>query len=59
MMASNDGAIKGLALDMFFEEWDQLETLEEKLDAQFSQDIEEAVTQVMNMYINIIYKILN
>ena len=29
MMASNDGAIKGLALDMFFEEWDQLETLEE------------------------------
>ena len=40
-------SVNGLALDMFFDEWDHLEHLEEALDGQFNQEIEETIAQVI------------
>ena len=47
-MASNDvnDNVKGLALNMYFEDLDNWYISEEELDAKFDQDLEEAIAEV-------------
>ena len=42
-MSVNDGDVRGLALDMYFDQWD---LMEEELNAQFDQEIEKAISEV-------------
>ena len=44
-MADSDGAVRGLALDLFFENLE--ENLQEEFDKEFNEEIEEAVEEVM------------
>ena len=42
----NDNVVKGLALDMYFEDLDNWDITEEELDAKFDRDLEEAIAEV-------------
>ena len=44
-MADSDGAVRGLALDLYFENLE--ENLQEEFDKEFNEEIEEAVEEVM------------
>ena len=42
-MSVNDGDVRGLALDMYFDQWD---LMEDELDAQFDHEIENGISKV-------------
>ena len=57
---TNDNTVKGLALDMYFEDLDNWGITEEELDAKYDWDLEEAIAEVscfgnLGLFLNKLY----